>query len=89
MLYAYLTHYDSEFTVPDPYLHYFGHDYNFHVSPTPSFIFHNTHFGLLFRFLTNIPLQISIDPNLMSSLFPQESDSEPVYLSYPQAQDRC
>ena len=25
----------------------------------------------------------------MSSLFPPESDSEPVYLSYPQAQYRC
>ena len=86
LLFAYLCHYDPEFNVPDPYLHYFGHDYNFHLSPTPSLIFHDAHFGLLFRFLTDIPLQISIDPYLMSSLFPPEP--EPVYFSSPpQAQD--
>lgn len=88
LLYVYLRNYDPEFYYPEPYLSYFGYNYHFHLFPTPSLIFHDACLGLLFRFLTDIPLQISFDADLFSSLMPEpDSESGWALESVPQAQD--
>jgi hypothetical protein len=87
LLFVYLLHYDPEFVDPAFILPYFGNNFNFYFSHVCHgyLVFHDARMGLLFRFLTDIPLQISVDPYLVSTLFPPEPESE--NYSVQQAQD--
>lgn len=56
-----------------PHLSYFSQSDYTYFTDSSRLVFHSARDGLLFRFLTDLPVEISVDPELYSHLFPPVS----------------